>query len=157
MNELNAKLNEVLLRGQAEVADNDLYAPIPPKEDCPICFVPLPLRNNESCYMSCCGEVLCFGCIHSSQANRLKYQCAFCRQPFTCDDDIVNARLRKRMEHYQDPKAFIQMAHNYYLGEGGVEENDWKALELITKAAELGSCGAYCNVASKGFVTGMES
>ena len=156
MNDLNNKLNELLLRGQTEVADIDLFAPIPPKEDCPICFLPLPIRNDESCYMTCCGTVLCFGCMYSSRANGLKDLCAFCRQPFARNARIDSARLKKRMEH-QDPMAFNMMAHKYGTGEGGVEVNDRKALDLSIRAAELGRAEAYYNVASKGFVIGSKA
>ena len=147
MNDLNNKLNELLLRGQTEVADIDLYAPIPPKEDCPICFLPLPIRNDESCYMTCCGTVLCFGCIHSSQVNGLKDLCAFCRQPF--GDGIDNARVKKRMEH-EDPIAFNEMARRHWMGKCGVEVNVRKALDLTIRAAELGMAEAY-DVISRGF------
>lgn len=146
MNDLTNKLDEMLLRSQAEVADNDLYAPIPLKDDCPVCFHPLPIRNDESCYMYCCGKILCLGCIHSSRANGLKDVCAFCRQHFARDDDTANTRLKNRMKH-QDPRAFFQMAQQYLIGEVGVEQHAQKALDLLIKAAELGSVEAYAIIA----------
>ena len=153
---INTKLDELLLRGQTEVADIDLYAPIPPKEDCPICLLPLPIEPNESCYMTCCGTVLCFGCIHSSKMNGLKDLCAFCRQPFARNAGIDSARLKKRMEH-DDPESFNMMAHRYWMGGSGVEVNVRKALDLFIRAAELGMAEAYYNVACKGFVTGWKA
>ena len=36
--------------------DDELFHPCPPRPECPICFLPLPGRN-EMCYQPCCGKV----------------------------------------------------------------------------------------------------
>jgi hypothetical protein len=36
--------------------DHELFHPCPPRPDCPICFIPLPERD-ECCYHPCCGRV----------------------------------------------------------------------------------------------------
>ena len=38
------------------ILDDELFQPCPPSPDCPICFLPLPGRN-EMCYQPCCGKV----------------------------------------------------------------------------------------------------
>ena len=38
------------------ILDDELFHPCPPGPDCPICFLPLPERN-ECCYQPCCGKV----------------------------------------------------------------------------------------------------
>jgi hypothetical protein len=38
------------------IVDDELFQPRPPRPDCPICFLPLPARN-ECCYQPCCGKV----------------------------------------------------------------------------------------------------
>ena len=38
------------------IVDDELFQPRPPRPDCPICFLPLPERN-ECCYQPCCGKV----------------------------------------------------------------------------------------------------
>ena len=38
------------------IVDDELFQPCPPRPDCPICFLPLPERN-ECCYQPCCGKV----------------------------------------------------------------------------------------------------
>lgn len=38
------------------IFDDELFHPCPPRPDCPICFLPLPQRN-ETCYQPCCGKV----------------------------------------------------------------------------------------------------
>ena len=79
----------------AELRDEALFKDPPPKEDCPICFLPMPLmliscislppatilsvpiydlsEANEKLanvcseiYFTCCGKNICGGCIHST-------------------------------------------------------------------------------------------
>ena len=122
MNSLNNKLDDLLLRGQREVADTDLFAPVPPKEDCPVCFLPLPVRDNDVFYMCCCGKHVCGGCIYSSGVNGLKVQCVFCREPFVSDHSPEHCeRLERRMEK-QDPLAFMYRALQYEKGEGDLNK-----------------------------------
>ena len=45
--ELEARLDNLLATAQEETADIDMFAPIPEKEECPICLLPLPLLNDE--------------------------------------------------------------------------------------------------------------
>ena len=50
-------------RRAAELHDGALFKEPPPREDCPICFLPLPLNTGESVFQSCCGKLICIGCI----------------------------------------------------------------------------------------------
>ena len=43
----------------------ELFIEHPPREDCPICFLPLPLRASEMEFRSCCGKIICNGCIYA--------------------------------------------------------------------------------------------
>lgn len=48
--------------------DTLLFKQPPPREDCPICFLPLPLQlTQQTKYFSCCGKVICVGCIVAAQ------------------------------------------------------------------------------------------
>ena len=42
-------------RHVAELHDGALFKDPPPPEDCPICFLPLPLEWRESLFNACCG------------------------------------------------------------------------------------------------------
>lgn len=42
------------------------------RPECPICFHVLPLRRSESVYHSCCGQVICHGCVVGTQRTQLK-------------------------------------------------------------------------------------
>ena len=47
----------------AEKQEEALFKESPPPEDCPICFLPLPLETGETIFKSCCGKIICSGCI----------------------------------------------------------------------------------------------
>jgi hypothetical protein len=92
----------------AELRDEALFKDPPAKEDCPICFLPMPI-NIISCvslppatilcvpiydfamaneelasmstekYYSCCGKSVCKGCVHSfNQTSNDDEKCPFC-------------------------------------------------------------------------------
>ena len=91
----------------AELRDETLFKDPPPKEDCPICFLPMPekliscaslrpatissvpindfaIANQELAtepmeqYFSCCGKSICRGCIHSFSKTGNNGKCPFC-------------------------------------------------------------------------------
>ena len=49
----------------AELHDEKLFKQPPPAEDCPICMLLLPSLHTGSKYKSCCGKIICSGCIHA--------------------------------------------------------------------------------------------
>ena len=91
----------------AELRDEALFKDPPPKEDCPICFLPMP-SNIISCaslppatismlpifdyaianeelnhkvmerYYPCCGKSICGGCIYSNIISGNENRCPFC-------------------------------------------------------------------------------
>jgi hypothetical protein len=93
----------------AELHDEALFKEPLPKEDCPICFLPMPekLINcfsfppatiesvpindvanihqeladlTTAIYYSCCGKSICGGCIHSFGKTGNNEKCPFCTQ-----------------------------------------------------------------------------
>ena len=52
------------------IYDEKLFADPPPKEDCPICMLPMPFATGvcgvRLTYMSCCGKYICEGCVFAS-------------------------------------------------------------------------------------------
>lgn len=142
--ELEARLDNLLSIAQTETADIDLFAPITEKEECPICMIPLLPSDREATFMYCCGKNVCNGCtykyifikLENCASNELK--CAFCQQ--TGNKSGVKP-LRKLMKN-NNPQAFMQMAFKYKRGED-VIQSDTKALEMITRAAELGEADAF--------------
>ena len=59
----------------AELHDEKLFKQPPPLEDCPICFLRLPYIVSSRRYKTCCGKVICCGCIraplYDNQGNKL--------------------------------------------------------------------------------------
>ena len=90
--------------GRKKLSDDDpLFQDPPPKEDCPICMLPMPVNSGvcdvHTSYQSCCGggKIICCGCVQASrdelkrknkerkQKSKRKMEdlCPFCRVPDT--------------------------------------------------------------------------
>jgi len=118
--ELEARLDNLLSSAQEETADIDLFAPMPEREECPICLIPLP-SDYEVVYQSCCGKHICLGCHYKHMITDMKKgvqrkddKCAFCRQP---TPTRLSRKSLKKLMKKNDPQAFIQMAIYYKEGD----------------------------------------
>lgn len=138
-------LKKLLLHGEKQVVKTDLFDPIPPKDECPICRVPHRIREIESLYMACCGKIICFGCIHNCKMHGLKDQCSFCNQPWFVGNKEYHERLEKRAKT-NDPTALLLLAHRYQSGKV-VQQDRLKAQKLFIRSAELGNASAYFSIA----------
>ena len=174
-----AKHKKACKRRAAKLRDEALFKDPPPKEDCPICFVPMPasllscmslpdasitsvpiydftITNVElakvdlELYYSCCGKSICGGCVYSSTPSPGNpYRCPFCNaetESNGSDEDDVN-RMMKRVEA-KDAGAMFALGNWYYNGRDGLQQDRAKGMELLTRAAELGSSKAHtfiCN------------
>ena len=142
------------LRLAAELHDEKLFKEPPSQHgDCPICMIRIPNLNNGWRYQTCCGKVICGGCIrapvYDNQGNKVdivkQNQCAFCRvvAPHTMGE--ANERERKRIE-LDDPIAIFNLGNDYFKGTNGYPQDYVKALELLYRAGELGHAMAYSNI-----------
>jgi len=118
--------------------DEALFKQPPPREDCPICFLRLPIEE-ECYYQYCCGKTLCAGCVHviTKESNL----CAFCRAPAATSREEINETLKKRMEA-GDSRACVSLGEDYH-ARGELK----KALEFYLRAVELGSAEPHLNIA----------
>ena len=149
--ELEARLDNLLSTAQEETANVDLFAPIPEKEECPICMIPHPLKDTQgSIFHPCCGKIICGGCIYKSITRKVKddsatkmedFKCAFCRQKPPENDIKALKKLMKK----KNPHAFMKMAIRYKNG-NHVLQSYTRALEMYICAAELGSANAFENI-----------
>ena len=130
-------------RRVAELHDEQLFIHPPKKEDCPICFLPLPLLGTGSKYKVCCGKSICSGCIH---AVRLRDNgvglCPFCRTPAPDSEKGLVKQTKKRVE-VGDAGAMFNLGYFFSKGSYGLPQNHDKALELYRRAGELGYAKAY--------------
>jgi len=131
----------------AELHDEKLFKQPPPREeDCPICFLRMPSLISGSKYKTCCGKVICSGCIHAVQMRDGGVGlCPFCRTPVPESDEEMIEREKKRVEA-GDVEAIYNMGVYYDRGEYSFERDYTKALELWQQAGELGNTPAIYNI-----------
>ena len=127
--------------------NNPRYIPL---EDCPICFERMPSLGTGSGYNSCCGKVICRGCIHAplydNRGNKVdNKKCAFCRTPHPKSIEELVERTKKRVEA-GDPIAMYNVGNHYIEGLYGFPQDHAKALALWHRAGELGYSRAYTNI-----------
>ena len=127
----------------AELHDNELFKQTPSAEDCPICFLRLPTLYTGYRYMTCCGKVICCGCIHTGGIR--KGLCPFCRTRTPASDEETIEREMKRVKA-GDAYAIYNQGCDYNLGSNGLPRDHTKALELWYRSAELGNSKALCGI-----------
>jgi hypothetical protein len=156
----------------AEIYDEALFKDPPHKEDCPICFLPMPVKliccislppatitsvpifdfaqANEELenietekYYVCCGKSICGGCVASFSKSTNYEKCPFCKNDrMNKTDEESLEELMKRVEA-NDAGAIYVLGNYYDFGIEGLQQNKERAKELWTQAAELGSSEAH--------------
>ena len=131
----------------AELHDEALFQESPPREECPICMLPLPLYDNYSgaTFYTCCGKEICSGCVYAMVESGVEDLCPFCKTPSAESYEEEVERTEKLMEK-GNAYAFYHLAGIYARGVLGVPQNRAKADELWLKAGELGCAVAYYNL-----------
>ena len=127
--------------------DKDLFKQPPPREECPICFLPPPLNNILLSYKSCCGKILCMGCVYHDNIEMDRHICPFCRTPPSASDLEYVERLKKRVDA-ADADAIFQLGSCYKLGMRGLPQDYGKANKFWLGAGELGHALAHNNLAN---------
>ena len=125
--------------------DNALFKHPPQKEECPICFLTLPSLSTGTKYSTCCGKVICSGCIRAVNKMDDEAKCPFCRVPTPESDEEIIQSIEKRVE-MDDAEAIYNLGCCYNDGIYGVPQNYDKALYLWHRAGELGCASAYNNI-----------
>jgi TPR repeat protein len=124
----------------ARLHDESLFKQPPPKEDCPICF--LPMSSDMTTCKSCCGKIVCYGCMLSC-LTLCGWKCAFCNAKLDTDEDSRRELLMNRVEA-NDANAITHLGCAYADGSFFDLRQDYKkSFELWTRAAELGSSKAH--------------
>ena len=99
----------------AELHDEALFKQPPPNEDCPICMMHIPSLYTGSKYKSCCGKMICSGCIHAVEMrDGGEGLCPFCRTPAPTSEEIVQ-QYKKRTE-LNDADAIRNLGGCYFDG-----------------------------------------
>ena len=134
----------------AELHDEALFKDPPSREDCPICFLPLPVDAAETLFKVCCGKTICIGCIHVMTVEDIKKgkkkeeidTCAFCRTLRPSSDEEYIERLAKLMDK-GNAIAYYQFGCFYASGDCGLRQDWATANELYQKAGDLGYALGY--------------
>jgi len=127
--------------------DGLLFQDPPPKEDCPICFLPMPhsivgIGGVDGIFHSCCGKRVCSGCMAAVQD---KTCCLFCRKEAATSNEDHIKRTELRMKA-GDAEAFNMLANQYATGGSGLSIDKDKAFELYNQATTLGSINAHYSI-----------
>ena len=118
----------------------------PPQVDCPICMLFLPKLLGGVTYNTCCGKLICSGCMYAvAKRDGGAGICPFCRTPASISEDEQINRLKKRAE-LGDEYAFFDLASDHREGRYGLPQDHTKALELSLRGGELGCATSYNNV-----------
>jgi len=160
----------------AELHDEALFKDPPPKEDCPICFLPMPTKliccmslppatasslpiydfaiaNEELVhkemeqYFPCCGKTICCGCVHSFCKSGNTRKCPFCNSDRAGKTDEDDVEEMMKRVAANDAASINLLAGYYYHGRLGLQQDRTKAMELYGRAAELGNTKAHNNLA----------
>ena len=117
----------------AKLHDIELFKQ-PPSQfgDCPICFLLSPTLKTGRRYQTCCGKVICSGCIYAplydSQGNKVDNQkCPFCRVVAPKSNEEAVKRSNKLVEA-GDPEAIYNLGCYYRDGQYGQPQDYKKAL-----------------------------
>ena len=100
------RLDVLVKKLEEELESADLFAPLPPTEDCAICLVPLSCLITAVYYQACCGNVICCACYKEDEASikkqneendgkKVAFTCPFCREPNPSAD----------LEYFRQPQA----------------------------------------------------
>jgi len=139
--------------------DDELFQDPPPKEDCQICFLPMPYCNAprgasifgaSPMYQPCCGKVLCTGCMVTSveemKEGNIKDLCPYCRVSMYRSKKEYLKRVENRTD-LNDAEAFYYLGLAYERGQHGLQKDHRKAFQLLNRAAELGSTNGHNSLA----------
>jgi TPR repeat protein len=150
----------------AELHDEALFKDPPPKEECPICFLPMPSKlincvslppatissvpiqdfadANEGLateametYYPCCGKYICKGCEYSFCKSGNDVRCPFCNaESGNKTDEECVGEVMKRVEA-NDAASTYMLAHYFDQGLHGLQQDHAKAMDLYANAADL--------------------
>ena len=158
--DVSKRMDVLAKKLEEELKGADLFAPLPPTDDCAICFIRLSRANQKSFYQACCGKIICEGCYgeteefvkkqnaqNAGKKNKkpIFFTCPFCRAPeLTPNDSEEDVRRLETRALQKDPVALRSLAGMYALGVEGVRMDALKALDCWIRAIECG-CASSCN------------
>ena len=160
--DVSKRLDALVKKLEEELEGADLFAPLPPTEDCPICLVPLSRRKEKSQYQSCCGNNICNACVEGTRAAIKKQNeknagkkdkpviresCPLCRAPVPSSVGEALRQCEERKMH-NDHRALDALGSIFRNESYGQVQDNMKALDYFIQATEHGSPGSPSEIAS---------
>ena len=160
--DVGKRLDALVKKLGEELEDADLFAPLPPTEDCAICFVPLSRVKFETYYQTCCGNEICLACYKENKESiikqnekkilgkKLAFICPFCREPEPTPWGPEHVRQLQARCLRNDYIAPALMGESYRRGTRNgraIRKDDLKALDYFIRSVELGSPEACTRIA----------
>ena len=151
--DVGKRLDILVKKLEEELKGADLFAPLPPTEDCAICLVPLPLVQSERRYSACCGNEICKACYienresinkqneEKNPGKKVALTCPFCREPVPTTYLELLHQLQARCPQ-NSRNTLTATGELYQDGQYGSARDDLKALDCFIRAVELGSPSA---------------
>ena len=162
--EIEKRLDALAKKLEGELEGADLFAPLPPTEDCPICFIPLSRIESNIMYQSCCKKRMCCACYWGSykvikkenaknaekeEQEMILHLCPFCREPETTTNEEEVKKLEAQAAR-NDPNAFMMLTtYHDILGVSEHTKDELGKVDVWIRAAEIGSanaCGCIGNI-----------
>ena len=134
----------------AELFDEELFKDPPPREECPICMLPLPFDADQHMFKTCCGMTICNGCIlsqtredvNSGKERKDVGACPFCRAHETENHEEVASRINTCIDR-KNGMAMTLAAKYCIFGEMGFPRDWARAHELLVESSKLGCAPAH--------------
>ena len=126
-------------RRAKELHDRKLFTQPDRTDECPICFLPMPLDAAKSTFWPCCSNVICDGCLHANRKSNGGDRCPFCRE-LSFNKEENEKRKMERIKA-KDPAAMYQVGGTLY------HQGDYDgAFEYLSEAAELENTDAHAQL-----------
>lgn len=141
--QLYNRLMKEMERVRREEEEEEMFKFPGPRDDCPICFLTMPISCKDITYLPCCGKQVCGGCIleHAQRS----VACPFCRTKLENkrDDICKTIQMIERRVSTGDPSSICYMGFVWKNAIYGLPRDYEKAFEMFKRAADLGSVKAH--------------
>lgn len=160
--DLEARLEALAEKLDVELKDVPVFSPIQEEDECPICFVTLPLAEDERDFMPCCAQWVCNACSYLQGIHEVDdlftveekhnaiddLPCALCRSSRLQDPA---SKLKALAENKGNTQAMFSLGWTYMDGMYGVPKDELLALDWFVRASEKGFPKALVVVANLWF------
>ena len=147
--DVEARIATLFVKLEDELKDVEMFGSFAEEEECPICFVPMPMSKQEIAYFPCCGKNICSGCSFAQaklSESKKDIPCAFCRTVTGTSLSDDKKMLQTRADA-NEADAMVALAGAYRGALALFTQDHLTAMRLYVGAAEQGNLYALAEVA----------